>query len=308
MKKRNKVLKFLACLGIVMLFFSFSQTPKKKDQKVFIPPNSIKVDDNLYADRTEVTNLLWLEYQNWVKEVTPKDSKESYGGHMDEDILLNPALCLNLSANQYIYDLSFADRPVLGITQQQAKEFNRWRTNSITHFYLIRMGHFKEDYQPEKHKNFSIEAYFAGDFDFYLAKEKIDFYYHYKLPNQEERIKIVDYAIKAAKNYFDSSKKKKVKECKESYPQLVYNVKPCDSINKNFVPTQQGNSQCIYEDPETLLHVLGNVSEWQDEDSLTAGGSWKNEELIVTEDIFEIEEKATAWTGFRSVLILEKVN
>lgn len=305
MNTKNILLKSTLFIGAI-LFTSFVDIHKEKDKKVFIPPNSIKVDDNLYADRTEVTNLLWLEYQNWVKEVTPKESKESYGGHMDEDILINPSMCLNVKANQYIYDLSFADRPVLGITQQQAREFNEWRTNSITHFYLIRMGHFKEDYKPEKHKDFSVEAYFAGEYDFYLAKEKIDFYYYYKLPNQDERKKIVDYAIKSATNYFESSKKKKVKECKESYPQWVYNIQPCEIKTSNFVPTQQGNFQCISEDPETLLHVFGNVSEWLEEEHLTAGGSWKSKELSST-DVIEKEEKATAWTGFRSVLVVKKV-
>lgn len=286
---------------------AFTSTEKDKEKKVFIPQNSIKVADNLYADRTEVTNLLWLEYQNWVKEVTPKDSKESYAGHMDEDILIDSSLCLNVKATEYIYDLSYADRPVLGITQEQARAFNQWRTNSITHFYLIRMGHFKEDYNPEKHKDFTVEGYFAGEYDFYLAKEKIDFYYHYKLPNQEERKKIVEYAKQAANKYFDSSKKKKVKECNDVYPQWNFNVQPCEVNQKGFVPTQQGNSQCISDDSETLLHVFGNVSEWLEEDHLTAGGSWKSEEVTAS-DLIEKEEKATAWTGFRSVLVLEKVN
>lgn len=292
--------------GLIFLFY-LSTWEKEKEKKLFIPTNSIKIDDNLYADRTEVTNLLWLEYQNWVKEVTPKDSKESYAGHMDEEILNNPSLCLDLNANQYIYNLSFADRPVVGITQEQARKFNHWRSNLITHFYLVNTGHFNEKYEPEKNKNFSVEAYFNGEYDFYLAKEKIDFYYHYKLPNLEERNKIVAYGTSAANTYFESSKKKKVKECKEAYPQLVYNVQPCEVKQKNFVPTQQGNFQCIANDPETLLHIFGNVSEWLEEEKLTAGGSWKNKELTTT-DIIETENKATAWTGFRSVLVIEKIN
>lgn len=300
-------LRLVSLLGISFVLLNLSIFEKDKEKKIFIPANSIKIDENIYVDRTEVTNLLWLEYQNWIKEVTPKDSKESYAGHMDENILINPELCLNINANQYIYDLSYADRPVVGVTQEQARAFNLWRSNLITHFYLVNTGHFNSTYQPEKNKKFSIEAYFAGEYDFYLAKEKIDFYYHYKLPNKEERKKIVDYATSAANNYFESSKKKKVKECKEAYPQINYNIQPCESDLKGIVPTQQGNSQCISEDPETLLHVFGNVSEWLEEEHLTAGGSWNSKELTTT-DLIEKEEKATAWTGFRSILVLEKVN
>lgn len=308
MQIKNRLISTSIIILILLTFLSFNPKKDKDKENITVPLSYIKIDDNLYANRYEVSNLSWLEYQNWVNEVYKRDANKIKASKTDPQVFNQVAECLEIGAYDYIFDLSYGDHPVVGITQQQAKDYNQWRSDFTTFFYLFQTGHFNEDFKPDEHKDFSVEAYLRGDYDFYLKKEKIDFYYHFKLPNKEERQKLFEFSKKAANEYFESSKKKKVKECMALHPQLVFNIDPCASGNKKFIPSKSWNHQCILEYEKSLIHVQGNVAEWLEEENTVAGGSWKT--VLIEEDIDiieEIEAGANAWTGFRSVLTIEKV-
>jgi len=38
------------------------------------PPNTIKIEDNFYVDRTEIANIDWKEYLSWLKRIFGEQS------------------------------------------------------------------------------------------------------------------------------------------------------------------------------------------------------------------------------------------
>ena len=52
-----------ATIALAMLCLSFTK------EKPFIPPGTIQINDTLFADETEITNIAWLEYEFWTASI-----------------------------------------------------------------------------------------------------------------------------------------------------------------------------------------------------------------------------------------------
>lgn len=305
----------LISLFLTACFLSKQYRLKKDEANYFrneTPPGCIKLKDNFYYDKTEVTNLDWLEYLYWTRRVFGADSMYT-AALPDSNVWVKKDICLQVIKEMvihkkdtlyYIYSFPecylrhpmYRDYPVVGITQQQAENYSKWRADRVFEYTLIKYGILKMNPEQNGNNYFSIENYFNGKYNGYVPDPNFRYYPDYRLPTKEE--------WKYALNYSDSVRKsncmKKPKKKQDAYMKDVMSIQsdivPCQNNIFSKAPTVPAPS---YYGP--IYNLRGNVSEWTSEDGVTVGGGWADsKERILACDTFHLKTK-NAWTSFRNV-------
>jgi len=139
---------------------------------------------SFYMDQTEVTNMMYLEYLDWLKR-NEKDSKVYRGALPDTLVWRNKLGYAEEMVNSYLRHPAFADYPVVGVSWVQAYEYSEWRTDRYQELILEKNGWLAKgtmetdngqiirssgDEQITKNGNFSQDPYvqvpnksFGGD-------------------------------------------------------------------------------------------------------------------------------------------------
>ncbi len=106
-------------------------------------PNQQHVQ-SFYMDETEVTNLMYLEYLDWIKSVFPPaeaNYKLIYDGALPDTLVWRNRLGFNeVMTNNYLRHPAYADYPVVGVSWIQATEFSTWRTDRVNELILETEG------------------------------------------------------------------------------------------------------------------------------------------------------------------------
>ncbi|NQX76739.1 gliding motility lipoprotein GldJ [Gilvibacter sp.] len=106
-------------------------------------PNQQHVQ-SFYMDETEVTNLMYLEYLDWIKSVFPPENdnyKKIYDGALPDTLVWRNRLGFNeVMTNNYLRHPAYADYPVVGVSWVQATEFSNWRTDRVNELILEQEG------------------------------------------------------------------------------------------------------------------------------------------------------------------------
>jgi gliding motility-associated lipoprotein GldJ len=147
-------------------------------------PNQQHVQ-SFYMDETEVTNLMYLEYLDWLKRVFPPDQdnyKNIYEGACPDTLVWRNRLGYNETmTNNYLRHPAYAEYPVVGVNWIQAVEFSKWRTDRVNEKTLEDQKYLKKDAKlgAEAGKTFSTDTYlaaptqaFGGDSEIVLQKAK----------------------------------------------------------------------------------------------------------------------------------------
>ena len=92
-----------------------------------------------YMDETEVANIDWLEYLNWINEV-PKDPRWYYEALPDTLVWRSPLAYNEPYVNNYLRHPAYQDYPVVGVTWEQAVAYCDWRTNVVNENILRTKG------------------------------------------------------------------------------------------------------------------------------------------------------------------------
>lgn len=96
---------------------------------------------SFYLDRTEVTNLHWLEYMHWMKRVYNKSYPHVYKKSWPDTLAWRKTLGYREKyVEYYLRHPSYRDYPVVGVTWLQANEFCKWRTDRVNEGILVREG------------------------------------------------------------------------------------------------------------------------------------------------------------------------
>ncbi|MBF0694913.1 MAG: gliding motility lipoprotein GldJ [Flavobacterium sp.] len=145
-------------------------------------PNQQHVQ-SFYMDETEVTNLMYMEYLDWLKRVFPPDQenyKHIYEGALPDTLVWRNRLGYNETmTNNYLRHPAYAEYPVVGVNWIQAVEFSKWRTDRVNEKTLEDQRYLKKDAKLEASadKTFSTETYlnaptktFGGDEDIVLKR------------------------------------------------------------------------------------------------------------------------------------------
>lgn len=142
-------------------------------------PNQQHVQ-SFYMDETEVTNLMYMEYLDWLKRVfDPEDEnyKNIYEGALPDTLVWRNRLGYNETmTNNYLRHPAYANYPVVGVNWIQAVEFSKWRTDRVNENVLEREGYLKRDAKVLDAKGdntFSTETYLNAPTKTYGGNEEI---------------------------------------------------------------------------------------------------------------------------------------
>ncbi|MCA6423984.1 MAG: gliding motility lipoprotein GldJ [Flavobacterium sp.] len=122
-----------------------------------------------YMDETEVTNMMYTEYLNWLKTVFPPDQenyKNIYEGASPDTLVWRNRLGYNETmTNYYLRSPAYAEYPVVGVNWIQATEFAKWRTDRVNEKILEEQRFLKKDSKitdVSADKVFNTQAYLAS--------------------------------------------------------------------------------------------------------------------------------------------------
>jgi gliding motility-associated lipoprotein GldJ len=132
---------------------------------------------SFYMDETEVTNVMYMEYLDWLKRVFPPEDenyKNIYPGASPDTLVWRNRLGYNETyTNNYLRHPAYASYPVVGVNWIQAVEFSKWRTERVNENALETEGYLKKDAKltdVKAESSFSTETYlnapnktFGGD-------------------------------------------------------------------------------------------------------------------------------------------------
>jgi gliding motility-associated lipoprotein GldJ len=123
---------------------------------------------SFYIDETEVTNLMYLEYLDWLQFVFPKENEQYkliYQGALPDTLVWRNRLGYveELTTN-YLRHPAYAEYPVVGVNWMQAVQFAEWRTDRVNEFILEREAYLEKDTRYntdviDANSTFSTSAY-----------------------------------------------------------------------------------------------------------------------------------------------------
>jgi gliding motility-associated lipoprotein GldJ len=141
-------------------------------------PNQQHVQ-SFYMDETEVTNLMYLEYLDWLKRVFPpsdENYKRIYEGALLDTLVWRNRLGYNeVMTNNYLRHPAYADYPVVGVSWIQAVEFSNWRTDRVNELILEQEGITTRNarYDVKPGETFSTETYLNAPTQTYGGNDSI---------------------------------------------------------------------------------------------------------------------------------------
>ena len=104
---------------------------------------------SFYIDETEVTNIMYLEYLDWIKAVFPQNEekyKRLYEGALPDTLVWRNQLGYveELTTN-YLRHPAYAEYPVVGVNWIQAVQYLEWRTDRVNEYILEREAYVQKD-------------------------------------------------------------------------------------------------------------------------------------------------------------------
>ena len=126
---------------------------------------------SFYIDETEVTNIMYMEYLDWLETVFPlsePDYRQLYEGALPDTLVWRNTLgYMEELTTNYLRHPAYAEYPVVGINWLQAVQFAEWRTNRVNEFILERESYVEKNIRYSENdggvvnsnSTFSTEAY-----------------------------------------------------------------------------------------------------------------------------------------------------
>jgi gliding motility-associated lipoprotein GldJ len=128
-------------------------------------PNQQHVQ-SFYMDETEVTNMMYLEYLDWIKRVYPPSNpgfKSIYNGAVPDTLVWRNRLGYSeVMVENYLRHPAYKDYPVVGVSWMQAVEFANWRSDRVAEMGLQNEGYLEKDshiVNTSAESNFNIDTY-----------------------------------------------------------------------------------------------------------------------------------------------------
>ena len=251
-------------------------------EKKGYPPGTIRIEDNLYMDEVEITNLDWKEYLFFLKQDSTQEVWESMipdttifnkGNKKIKSLHINPS-------ERFVYYKTYYDSPihqmypVIGVSHKQAVAYCQWRSDLINQNLQVMAGK-KRSWQKA------------------LGSKQLELLY--RLPTAEEW-------ERGALGELDSL------EFPLGYPEeqlelLRFKENPLK--DGHFVHEGIPFLEQVYENspPNSLglYGMMGNVAEMTDEKGIAKGGAYVHSRFRAqVSDIFPYQSP-NHWLGFRCV-------
>ncbi len=128
---------------------------------------------SFYMDETEVTNLMYLEYLDYLKKVFPPEEanyRNIYYGALPDTLVWRNRLGFNETMTEnYLRHPAYARYPVVGVSWIQAVEFGNWRTNRYNEYILEQEGY------TQKGAKYNVDAESTFDTYTYLQAPSLTY-------------------------------------------------------------------------------------------------------------------------------------
>ncbi|WP_299780455.1 gliding motility lipoprotein GldJ [uncultured Formosa sp.] len=135
---------------------------------------------SFYMDETEVTNIMYLEYLDYIKRIFPPSEdgfRAIYNGALPDTLVWRNRLGFNeVMTDNYLRHPAYAEYPVVGVSWIQATEFAKWRTDRVNEHNLAEAGYLdKKALRTEitASSNFSTDAYINAPEQTFAGNEEI---------------------------------------------------------------------------------------------------------------------------------------
>jgi len=135
---------------------------------------------SFYIDETEVANVDWLEYLNWIRRTYPTDAQYYYEELPDTLVWRRPLSFNEPYVNNYLRHPAYANYPVVGVSALQAERYCVWRTDMVNQKMLRDQGYMNSfavvngvatgrnanaTPVPKNDKPFNTDVYLNGQYD-----------------------------------------------------------------------------------------------------------------------------------------------
>ena len=104
---------------------------------------------SFYIDETEVTNLMYLEYLDWLEYVFPTNEpryRQIYEGALPDTLVWRDQLgYMEELTTNYLRHPAYAEYPVVGVNWLQAVQYAEWRTDRVNEYILERESYIQKD-------------------------------------------------------------------------------------------------------------------------------------------------------------------
>lgn len=267
------------------------------DYKVSNPPNMVKVANNLFADKTEISNLDWMEYVTWIENIHGKDSHIYEAALPDSTVWSGEITEGEDRISTYFSNPAFYDYPVVGITYIQAKKYCKWRTDRVAEMILVQKGILKP------HNNSS--TFTLSEYE--KSSNKVAYVPTFRLPTEQEW-EIIAAGGLNTEEYPLGINKNEIKEKYRNYHHhnAIFPKRLSKTGNEKTahitapVRTYLPNGYEIY-------NSVGNVAEMVEEVGVSKGGSYVHsiDDCQIENSI--IYAKPEKWLGFRCVAYYEPI-
>jgi len=121
---------------------------------------------SFYIDETEVTNMMYLEYLDWIKRVYPPSNPNFtaiYNGALPDTLVWRNRLGYSeVLVENYLRHPAYGNYPVVGVSWLQANEYAKWRSDRVGELLLQKEGYLKKDsniLDTSAESNFNIDTY-----------------------------------------------------------------------------------------------------------------------------------------------------
>ena len=134
---------------------------------------------SFYMDETEVTNRMYLQYLDWLKETFPPEEqgyKNIYTGALPDTLVWRNPLGFNENmVKNYLRHPAYQNYPVVGVNWIQATEFSQWRTDMVNQKQLSEEGFTSRDAYLDNtpEKTFNTETYLNTPSQVYGGNDSI---------------------------------------------------------------------------------------------------------------------------------------
>jgi formylglycine-generating enzyme required for sulfatase activity len=257
-------------LFTTLIFLATAFVPKK-NKKEFLPPGTVKINDTLYADETEISNFSWLEYQLWTYRKYGYNSPQ-YKAVLPDTLVWREKNSYNEPyVKYYLRHPAYRQYPVVGISYEQVIEYCKWRTERVKEFMCI----------SKKYELIDFEYRLPTKKEWEFMSNNGDVCFNNGGKNEKGQITFNHRWAKDSAEWVSSDKQRIGSEV--------------------FAPVYS-----YWPNKFKLCNMIGNVSEMVLEKGISKGGSWTNflEECRVGKDI--AYTKPTAMLGFRCVCVVKK--
>lgn len=241
--------------------------------KIINPPGTVRINDELYFDETEISNFSWREYVFWQAKKYGKTSKEYYDALPDTTVWRNNSTHNEPYIQYYFNHPAYNNYPVVGISYEQAVAFCKWRTERVKELFKIEASTDKKNIYP------------------------INF--EYRLPSQAEWENIAKAGYNSINVKKDGDKHKfNLKRSKADLEGVASKLSDNADIT---APTKS-----YWQNNYGIYNIIGNVAEMVQEKRIAKGGSWIHSAAEANLEKEIPYSKPESWLGFRCICEIKK--